>query len=103
VQSLDGVGAGLYGALFPLIVGDLTRGTGRFNLAQGAVITAQGVGAALSTTLAGFIIVGFGYSSAFLVLAGIAAVGFVLYLFGMQETRDVYEIAPPEAAATAAR
>ena len=53
VQSLDGVGAGLYGALFPLIVADLTRGTGHFNLAQGAVITAQGIGAALSTSLAG--------------------------------------------------
>ena len=53
VQSLDGVGAGLYGALFPLIVADLTRGTGHFNLAQGGVITAQGIGAALSTSLAG--------------------------------------------------
>jgi MFS family permease len=40
IQSLDGAGAGLYGALFPLIVADLTRGTGHFNLAQGAVITA---------------------------------------------------------------
>jgi MFS family permease len=39
VQSLDGVGPGLYGALFPLIVADLTRGAGHFNLAQGAVIT----------------------------------------------------------------
>jgi hypothetical protein len=43
VQPLDGVGAGHYGALFPLIVADLTRGTGHFNLAQGAVITAQGM------------------------------------------------------------
>jgi MFS family permease len=46
VQSLDGVS--LYGALFPLVVADLTRGTGHFNLAQGAVITAQGIGAALA-------------------------------------------------------
>jgi len=35
--------AGHYGALFPLIVADLTRGTGHFNLAQGAVIAAQGM------------------------------------------------------------
>lgn len=47
VQLLDGVGAGIYGAVFPVIVADLTRGTGRFNVAQGAIITAQGIGAAL--------------------------------------------------------
>lgn len=86
VQSLDGVGAGLYGALFPLVVDDLTRGSGHFNLAQGVVITAQGVGAALSTSLAGLVVVHAGYSAAFLVLAGVAAVGFLLYFFGMAET-----------------
>ncbi|VTZ28594.1 conserved membrane hypothetical protein [Methylocella tundrae] len=86
VQTLDGVGAGLYGALFVIVVADLTRGGGHFNLAQGAVITAQGVGAALSTSLAGFIVVRAGYSAAFLALGAIAAFGFLLYLFGMPET-----------------
>jgi MFS family permease len=57
VQLFDGIGAGIDGAIFPVIVADLTRGTGRFNVAQGAVITAQGIGAALSTTLAGFVVV----------------------------------------------
>lgn len=94
VQSLDGVGAGLYGALFPLIVADLTRGTGRFNLAQGAVITAQGIGAALSTSLAGLVVVHAGFSAAFLVLAGIATSGFLLYFLGMPETRGLDAIAP---------
>jgi MFS family permease len=86
VQCLDGVGAGIYGALFPIVVADLTRGTGRFNVAQGAAATAQGLGAALSATLAGVVIVGAGYSAAFLVLAAIAAVGFALYLLFMPET-----------------
>jgi MFS family permease len=94
VQSLDGVGAGLYGALFPLIVADLTRGTGHFNLAQGAVMTAQGIGASLSTSLAGLVVVHAGYSAAFLVLAGIAACGFLLYFFGMPETRYFDTAAP---------
>jgi MFS family permease len=94
VQSLDGVGAGLYGALFPLIVADLTHGTGHFNLAQGAVITAQGIGAAVSTSLAGLVVVHAGFSAAFLVLAGIAASGFLLYFFGMPETRDADPSAP---------
>ncbi|GJE19057.1 MFS transporter [Methylobacterium marchantiae] len=92
VQLLDGIGAGIYGALFPIVVADLTRGTGRFNVSQGAVATTQGLGASFSATLAGLIIVSAGYSTAFLVLAGIAAVGFVLYLVAMPET---YGFEPP--------
>jgi hypothetical protein len=88
VQLLDGVGAGIYGAIFPIIVADLMRGTGRFNVAQGAVITAQGVGAALSTTVAGFVVVSLGYSAAFLTLAGIAGAGLLLFWLAMPETRD---------------
>jgi MFS family permease len=87
VQLLDGIGAGIYGAIFPIIVADLMRGTGRFNVAQGAVTTAQGIGA-LSTTLAGLVVVNAGYSAAFLALGAVAAVGFILYLFAMPETRD---------------
>jgi MFS family permease len=87
VQLLDGVGAGIYGAIFPVIVADLMRGTGRFNIAQGAVSTAQGVGAALSTTLAGLTIVRAGYSAAFLTLGAVAAAGFVFFLLAMPETQ----------------
>ena len=47
VQVLDGVGAGIFGALFPLVVQDLTHGTGRFNVSLGALTTMWGVGAAL--------------------------------------------------------
>lgn len=86
VQCLDGIGAGIYGALFPLVVADLTRGTGRFNVSQGAVATTQGLGAALSASLAGIVIVSAGYSAAFLLLAGIAAVGLGIYVFVMPET-----------------
>jgi MFS family permease len=89
VQCLDGIGAGIYGALFPVVVSDLTRGTGRFNVSQGAVATTQGLGAALSATLAGLIIVSAGYSTAFIVLAAIAALGFVIFLVAMPETRDL--------------
>jgi MFS family permease len=86
VQLLDGVGAGLYGALFPLIVADLMEGTGRFNVALGAVMTAQGIGASLSTTLAGLIVVKAGYSAAFFTLAAIASVGLALFWLAMPET-----------------
>ena len=86
VQCLDGIGAGIYGALFPVVVADLTRGTGRFNVSQGAVATAQGIGASTSATVAGLIIVSAGYGAAFLTLAAIAAAGFGLYLAFMPET-----------------
>ncbi len=48
VQLLDGVGAGVFGALTPLVIADIMRGTGRYNLAQGAIATVQGIGASLS-------------------------------------------------------
>jgi MFS family permease len=87
VQLLDGVGAGIFGAIFPVIVADLMRNTGRFNVAQGAVITAQSIGAALSTTLAGFVVVGAGYSAAFITLGAVATVGAIVCLLALPETR----------------
>ena len=87
VQALDGVGAGIFGALFPVVIADLTKGTGRFNVSQGAVATAQGLGAALSATLAGAIIVGVGYAASFLTLAAIAGIGLALYAVVMPETK----------------
>ena len=89
VQALDGVGAGIFGALFPLVVADLTRGTGHFNVSQGAITTAIGIGAALSTTFAGLIVVKFGYSAAFLFLASVAAAAFLLFWLAMPETGEV--------------
>ncbi|TBR22791.1 MAG: MFS transporter, partial [Reyranella sp.] len=87
VQALDGVGAGIFGALFPVVVADLTRGTGRFNVSQGAIATALGIGAALSATFAGLIVVKAGYSAAFLALAGIAGIGLLIYAAFMPESK----------------
>jgi MFS family permease len=86
VQLLDGVGAGIFGALFPLVVQDVTHGTGRFNVSLGAVTAVWGVGAALSNVVAGAIVVAAGYDAAFLSLGAVAAAGFMLYLVAMPET-----------------
>lgn len=87
VQLLDGIGAGIYGALFPLVVADLTQGSGHFNVSQGAIATAAGLGGALSTFVAGVIVVAAGYSAAFIALAGVAAAGLALFVVLMPETR----------------
>jgi MFS family permease len=86
VQVLDGVGAGIFGALFPLVVQDLTHGTGRFNVSLGALTTVWGVGAAVSNILAGWIVVVADYRAAFVSLGIIAAAGLVLYAVAMPET-----------------
>ncbi|MGJ5088964.1 MFS transporter [Bradyrhizobium sp. HKCCYLRH1065] len=97
VQLLDGVGAGIFGAIMPVIVADLTRGTGRFNIAQGAVITAQSIGAALSTALAGLVVVHSGYNAAFLVLGAAAALAVIVCWLLLPETGGA-EAAHPNAA-----
>ena len=100
VQLLDGIGAGIFGALFPLVVADLTHGTGHFNVSQGAIATATGLGAALSTAIAGFIVVQAGYSAAFLFLAAVAAAGLLGYCALMPETlRTTSKTSGPEALA----
>lgn len=86
VQLLDGIGAGIFGALFPVVIAAIMRGTGRFNAAQGVAATIQGLGGALSTTVAGGIIVWAGYTPAFLTLAAIGAAAFILYWLAMPET-----------------
>ena len=88
VQLLDGVGAGIYEALTPLVIADVMRGTGRFNLAQGAVATTQAVGASVSALAAGAVADRFGYSPAFLFLSGAAAMGFAVFFALMPETRE---------------
>jgi len=88
VQILDGVGAALFGVLSVLVVADLTKGTGHFNLAQGAIGTATGIGASLSLFLAGLIVQWAGYQAALLSLAGVAMVALLIFWTLMPETKE---------------
>jgi MFS family permease len=88
VQLLDGVGAGIFGVITPLVLADLMRGTGRYNLAQGAVATAQGVGATSSGLAAGLIVDHLGYSAAFLAASAVAATALLVLAGLMPETRE---------------
>jgi MFS family permease len=88
VQLLDGISAAALGVLVPLIVADTTRGTGHFNFAQGVVGVAVGIGAALSTTTAGYVADVFGDAAAFVLLGSFGALGLFLVLALMPETRE---------------
>ena len=79
------------------------RGTGRYNLAQRAIATAQGIGGSLSGLAAGVVVDHFGYGPAFLALAA-AAVALAVFAVGMPETangEERLELAPEDAAAAA--
>ena len=87
VQIFDGVCAAILGVILPLVVADVMRGTGRFNLGLGIIGSAVGIGAALSTTLAGYVLDHFGSSLAFYTLATVAVGGLGLVWLLMPETR----------------
>jgi len=78
---------GVFGALFPVVVADLTRGSGRFNAAQGSVGTVHSAGGLLSGLVANAVVVWAGYGVAFLLLAAVAALGAALFGLTMPETR----------------
>jgi MFS family permease len=87
IQIFDGISASIFSVLVPLIVVDVTYGSGRFNVAQGIVGTATGIGASVSVLLAGYVADHAGGSAAFLALGIIAAAAFNLVWFVMPETR----------------
>lgn len=88
VQALDGVGAAIFGVLWVIIISDLAKGTGRFNLLQGVIQAALGLGAFLSNFLAGFVVKAFGYNTGFLGLAAVALAGLLFFAVFMPETRE---------------
>jgi MFS family permease len=88
IQILDGIGAGIFGVVSVLVIADLTKGSGRFNVTLGAIVTAVGVGAALSQTIAGAIVHHSSFNTGFLFLGAIAAAAFGVLYFFMPETRE---------------
>jgi MFS family permease len=85
IQMLDGIANAVFVVVAILVIKDRTQGTGRFNLAAGALATTVGVGAALSNTIGGMLIQRLGYRASFLGLAGVAVLAFCL-LVAIPET-----------------
>jgi MFS family permease len=91
LQSLDGLGAGIYGVAVVAMCADLTRGKGRFNALSGLIATALSIGGVIGPLSAGFLVQHLGFATAFYVFAAIAAVGAVLFVGWMPETRPAFE------------
>ena len=88
VQLLDGVSAAAIGVLTPVIIADVTKGSGRFNLAQGIVGTFSGIGAALSTTLTGYVAQSFGNRAGFYAIMGVSTAALAVCWAFMPETKQ---------------
>jgi len=88
IQVMDGIAAAIFGVVSVLVIADLTRGTGRFNLTLGAINTAVGIGAALSQVIAGAIVHHAGFRAGFLFLAGVALAAFAILYLLMPETHN---------------
>ena len=78
----------------------ILSGTGHINAGLGAVMTLQGVGAALSPALGGVVAERYGYPAAFLTLGVIAIAGLVLWCVTRPMTAEACvhgsgEAAPP--------
>lgn len=91
VQLLDGISGAVVGVLTPLVIADMTSGTGRFNLAQGIVGTVSGIGASLSTTLFGVVAVSFGRTGVFVSIASVGLLAALTLWLLMPETRPSTE------------
>ena len=87
IQVLDGLSGATLGVLTALVIADVTNGTGRFNLAQGAVGTLSGIGASLSTFMSGLIVDRFGNVVGFLSVATIGLIAFAILSTFMPETK----------------
>ena len=86
IQLLDGISGSTLGVLTALIVADLTKGTGRFNLAQGFLGTLSGIGASLGTTFFSLVSGNFGGAIGFISISAAALTLVLIVWFWMPET-----------------
>ena len=84
---LDGLTGAILGVLTTLVIADLTKGTGRFNLAQGLVGTLSGVGASLSTSISGLVVERFGHTAGFLSVTAVGLLAVAILWAFMPETK----------------
>jgi MFS family permease len=89
LQTLDGIGAGIYSVAIVAFAADLTRGKGQFNSLLGIFATAQAIGGVVGPIVSGLVLQHFGFNMTFIgfaVLALLAAAIFQLLVPNIQST-----------------
>ncbi|MGB8113682.1 MAG: MFS transporter [Candidatus Sulfotelmatobacter sp.] len=94
LQSLDGIGAGIYGVIVIALAADLTRGKGRFNALAGAFATALACGGVIGPIISGVLLQHFGFKITFYVFAALATVGALIFNWFVPETREGRSVQP---------
>lgn len=88
LQSLDGIGAGIYGVAVAALSADLTRGKGGFNTLMGLFATALTLGGVIGPLVSGVLTQHLGFQFTFFIFAGLATVGAVIFTQCIPETRS---------------
>jgi MFS family permease len=99
LQTLDGIGAGIYGVVIVSMSADLTRGKGGFNTLMGLFATALAVGGVAGPLLTGMLIQHLGFATMFLLFAGLAIAGALWFQLMVPETSRSENLAPDRIAA----
>ena len=87
IETLDGISGTVFGLMVPLIAADVTKRSGFLNLAISSIGLAVGLGATVSTTLAGWLADHLGAPMAFFSLAVIGLGALLAVWSWMPETR----------------
>jgi len=87
LQTLDGVGAGIYGVAVVACCADLTRGKGGFNTLMGLFATALAIGGVAGPLACGMLVQHLGFRATFHAFAALAAGGAVIFTLFVPETR----------------
>ncbi len=103
IQTLDGVGAGIYGVAILAVCADLTQGKGHFNTLSGLIATALAVGGVIGPLGCGILVEHMGFVVAFDTFALVAMIAASLFLLCMPETRSSGSTPEPAAKASFAQ
>lgn len=87
LQTLDGIGGGIYGVVVISLAADLTRGRGKFNALSGLFATALAIGGVAGPVISGLVVQHWGFKATFLVFAGLALLGAGVFTINVPETR----------------
>jgi MFS family permease len=80
-STLEGLGAGVYDTMLPIIVKRMTQGSGRFGFTFGFIVTCWRLGHGVSVFFGEAIVHSFGYAAVFIVLGCMGLMNLLVFTF----------------------